>query len=246
MTRAEDAVRELVAELERVAGHPPHAAAPVDRSSSFTIGGGRAYFGVSVPDRRRLVREWSRSHRSLPAGDVLSVADRLSRGETYEEVTLGPMLLSARPDARQLVRPAHLDKWTKGLRGWAEVDSVCQSLLPAEQLLADWVAWSNLVKALSRRACISQRRASLVLLTGPVAHSDDHRLSDLALRVIRTTQSERDILITKAVSWLLRSMVKHHQPAVESYLEKNVDQLPAIAVRETRTKLRTGTKSGRT
>jgi 3-methyladenine DNA glycosylase AlkD len=58
-------------------------------------------------------------------------------------------------------------------------------------------------------------------------------------------KGERDILITKAVSWLLRSMSARHGPAVAAYLDASAASLPAVVVRETWTKLRTGTKSGR-
>jgi 3-methyladenine DNA glycosylase AlkD len=53
------------------------------------------------------------------------------------------------------------------------------------------------------------------------------------------------ILITKAVSWLLRNLVKHYRTEVEAYLRSNEGRLPAIAVRETFNKLKTGRKSGK-
>jgi len=84
-----------------------------------------------------------------------------------------------------------------------------------------------------------------VLLTRPTRTSSDPRYRELAFEVIERLKSERPILITKAVSWLLRSMAGHHGAAVAAYLDANAASLPAIAVRETRVKLRTGTKSGR-
>ena len=84
-----------------------------------------------------------------------------------------------------------------------------------------------------------------MLLTRPTRTSSDPRYRDLAFEVIERLKSERPILITKAVSWLLRSMAVRHGPGVAAYLDAEAASLPAIAVRETRTKLRTGTKSGR-
>lgn len=63
--------------------------------------------------------------------------------------------------------------------------------------------------------------------------------------MVERLKGERPILITKAVSWLLRSMALRHGTAVAAYLDANAASLPAIAVRETRTKLATGTKTGR-
>ena len=58
-------------------------------------------------------------------------------------------------------------------------------------------------------------------------------------------KSERPILITKAVSWLLRALADRHHAAVTAYIDANEATLPKIAIREARTKLKTGTKSGR-
>jgi len=38
-------------------------------------------------------------------------------------------------------------------------------------------------------------------------------------------------------------MVKHHRKSVEEYVQRNRKNLPAIAVRETLTKLKTGKKT---
>jgi 3-methyladenine DNA glycosylase AlkD len=131
------------------------------------------------------------------------------------------------------------------LNGWAEIDGLCQNVFSAEEMIADWPGWERLLEQLSRDANINKRRAALVLLNSPVHYTDDARFRDLALIVIDRLKAERDILITKAVSWLLRSMITRHRGAVETCLAEHGPSLPAIAVRETRTKLATGTKSGR-
>jgi 3-methyladenine DNA glycosylase AlkD len=81
------------------------------------------------------------------------------------------------------------------------------------------------------------------LLTKPVRDSDDTRLADLAFANIDKLKQDREILVTKAISWLLRDLIKNHRQKVEKYLQKNEDTLPRIAVRETRTKLLTGRKA---
>jgi 3-methyladenine DNA glycosylase AlkD len=73
----------------------------------------------------------------------------------------------------------------------------------------------------------------------------DPRLGELALETIETLKGERDIIITKAVSWLLRSLAAQHPDKVARYLDAQGPTLPAIAVRETRIKLTTGRKTPR-
>ena len=55
---------------------------------------------------------------------------------------------------------------------------------------------------------------------------------------------EKEVLITKAVSWLLRSMIKYYRNEVTDYLNENKESLPKIAVREVSIKLETGRKNG--
>jgi hypothetical protein len=45
--------------------------------------------------------------------------------------------------------------------------------------------------------------------------------------------------------WLLRSLTENHRDRVAHYLDEHRADLPAIALRETRRKLDTGTKTGR-
>jgi 3-methyladenine DNA glycosylase AlkD len=84
-----------------------------------------------------------------------------------------------------------------------------------------------------------------VLLCSPVRKHEDEYLATQAIANIEKLKHEKEILITKAISWLLRSMVKHHKKQVASYIEKNKSTLPAIAVRETMMKLTTGKKTTR-
>src|SRR6185312_1309445 len=122
------------------------------------------------------------------------------------------------------------------------VDSLCQSNFTADELLLNWPAWHRMLIALSKSKNISKRRASLVLLTGPIAHSADPRFAAVAFENISRLSGERDILITKAISWLLRSMVRYHKKEVAAFLRANAETLPAIAVRETKRKIETGRK----
>jgi 3-methyladenine DNA glycosylase AlkD len=208
-------------------------------------GSGRLFYNVSVPDRRGIVRRWLAAHKTLSSGDFLAVVDSLTQGESHEEKTLAALLIAYDAKRRRDVTPGVFGRWLGRVNGWAEVDSFCQNLFTADEMKADWPAWRGLIERLSSDANINKRRAALVLLTGPVHYSDDIRFRDLAFVVIDRLKPEKPILITKAVSWLLRSLVDRHKNAVAAYIAANEAGLPKIAIRETRTKLTTGTKSGR-
>jgi 3-methyladenine DNA glycosylase AlkD len=216
-----------------------------DQNDSYT-GSGHPFFCVSVPNLRRIAREWLAAHRKAADAELLAMADRLFAGAHYEEKVLGAIVLQTNARIWRQLTPARVDRWLDDLSGWAEIDSLCTGAFWREIMTADWPAWRALIERLAGDPNINKRRAAMVLLTAPTRTSDDPRFSDLGFEVVDRLKGERPILITKAVSWLLRSMAARHGPAVATYLEASAASLPAIAVRETRTKLATGTKSGRT
>ena len=230
----------LVARL-RAAGTPYYGG---DQNDSYT-GSGHPFFCVSIPELRRIARAWLATHRRDADADLLALTDALFRGEAYEEKVLAAILLQTNARIWRQATPAMVDGWLDDLNGWAEVDSLCTGAFWDEAMVADWPAWRALITRLAADANINKRRAALVLLTAPTRRTDDLRFRDLGFEVVEQLKGERPILITKAVSWLLRSMAIRHGAAVAAYLDANAASLPSIAVRETRTKLATGTKTGR-
>lgn len=82
----------------------------------------------------------------------------------------------------------------------------------------------------------------MVLLVKSVRESKDEKLANLSFEMIANLKTEKDKLITKAISWLLREMIKNYRQRIENYLEENKNSLPSIAIRETTNKLKTGKK----
>ena len=227
----------------RAAARPVRPDAPVQNDSYN--GSGNPYFNISAPVLRDLAKGWAKAHKAGRPAEVLAVIDSLFAGPSHEEKVLAALLLAYHKPARLAAGPAELDRWLGHINGWAEVDSLCWNVFTADEMLADWPSWSAFLEGLTRDGNINKRRAALVLPAAPAHYSDDTRLRDLAFANVEALKAEKAILITKAVSWLLRSMASRHHAAVAAYVEANAASLPAIAVRETRTKLRTGTKSGR-
>jgi 3-methyladenine DNA glycosylase AlkD len=230
----------LLQRLQSVGDRPPMGRAGENDSYG---GSGHIFYRVSVPERRRLAKSWLGEHGAMTARELLAVIESLFSGRSHEEKTLAALMLGYCPLARREARPVDLERWLERLNGWAEVDCLCQNVFTAEELLGNWRAWRASIRRLSKHSSANQRRAALVLLTGPLRYSDDARFRDLALEMIELLKCERIILITKAISWLLRSMTAHHRNTVLRYLDENATTLPPIAIRETRTKLRTGRKT---
>ena len=163
-------------------------------------------------------------------------------GTTYNEIAIAGRIVSFSKINTQNFDPKNLDLWLNYTHGWAENDVLCQSNFTSDTLLSNWSTWSKILKQFNQSQNINKRRASLVLLTKSLSQSADPRLSKLALELVERLKGETDILITKAVSWLLRSLVSFHKDEVLKYLENNKDSLPKIAYREALSKALTGRK----
>ena len=205
------------------------------------LGTRRKWHGLKNVQRRQIMLDFIAEHQDMTYADWAALIDRLYRGTSYEERCAPQTLLVKFPKYRRQLPLCQLDEWLGLLEGWAEVDSTCQTIFSDRELLADWSAWRDFLESLAADANINKRRASLVLLTAPISSSADARILNLAMQLIDHLKYEKDKLITKAISWLLRKGIKQHRQAIETYLD-STSALPAIARRETRRKLLTGKK----
>lgn len=211
--------------------------------SDSYVGSTHRFYGVPVPARRALLKAWLKESGGSSAREIRAVADSLFLGASHEEKTMGAYLLGYRKDVRAIIAMRDLDRWLDQLVGWAEIDALCQNIFSADEMRANWDAWQHFLIKLSKDTNVNKRRASLVFLTGATAKSDDTRLHTLAYENIEHLRHEKDILITKAISWLLRCMVDTRKSDVAQFLDRHTDLLPKIAVRETHRKLETGKKN---
>lgn len=207
------------------------------------LGNDHPRYAISSPVMRKIAREWAARNSSMPAEDFRNVVTSLMYGKTFTEKCLGGILLDYARPAQRKFDISIFGEWLDQLQGWAEVDALCTGKFSLIELPASFTKWKPFLKKLSKSDKIEKRRASLVFFCSPISHCTDKSIAALALENISALKHEKEILITKAVSWLLRSMIKHYRPEVETYLAANADSLPAIAVRETKLKLKTGKKT---
>jgi 3-methyladenine DNA glycosylase AlkD len=206
------------------------------------LGNHARMLGIATPALRRLARSESARLEALGEVGGLAVLDELFAADVHEAKVLSALMLQYRAGIRAWAGPAQVDSWLACLSGWAQIDSLCSNVFQPDELLGAWRCWNGWLRRWAGDEAIGKRRASLVLLTGPVRKTGDARPLDLALRNVGSLAAEREILITKAISWLLRSLVTRHRAAVADFVTANRAVLPAIAVREVTAKLQTGRK----
>lgn len=206
------------------------------------LGTSHKYYSLSNPTKREIAKVWVKNHNDISISEFERLLNSLFKGVSYDEKSIASYLLLYLPALRKQLNIGLLDSWLDDLAGWAEIDNLCQSNYTANEMLSNWNSWKSLLNKFSKDKTISKKRASLVLLTKVVYQSGDKRLPDLAFKIIDRLKSEKDILITKATSWLLRDLTYLHKSEVEEYLKKNESSLPKIALREVKRKLLTGRK----
>ena len=194
-------------------------------------------------DIKKIAKNFAEKREDFSDKKWMDLLDSLRNGKSNEELSAAARIIGYLPEFKNRVCPKALSESLEKTEGWAETDILCQSNFSAEDILSKWKEWKEFLIGISKDKNIHKRRASLVLLVRAVRESDEKRLIELAIRNVERLKKEKEILITKAISWILREASKNFRREIENYLAKNEDSLPKIAVRETRRKLETGRKT---
>lgn len=197
-------------------------------------------YNVPVPLLQRLVKDWVKTHQAISQNNLISFVDALFHGDSREEKKVASLILGRFPKQLHTLEPSSLDRWLGELTGWEEVDSFCDEI--DVWLRVDPVKRVSLLKKWNKDKQIEKRRASLVVLCSSVLQNNSMALCDLSFAFIDSLKSEKHVMLTKAVSWLLRALIKYHKTEVTRYLKENASTLPHIAIREVIRKLETGKK----
>ena len=200
-------------------------------------------YSLTNATEKQIAKDFLNRHKDITGAQFLDLVNALYAGDSFNERTFGTKLLAYKKKFKPLFTPARIYGWLGKLFGWCEVDSLCQSTFTADDLLAGWASWGKTLDKLSRDKSISRRRASLVLLCKSVRGSSDIRLADMAFANLDRLKGEKDLLISKAVSWLSRDLIRHHRARVSDFISANRDILPKFVVSEVQNKLTFGRKS---
>lgn len=207
------------------------------------LGTKKKILGAKTGDIVKIARKIVSDQGTHSRDDLVKLLDDLFTAQTIEEHLIGGKVFTfLKPLNRKKISFEQLEKWLSKTNGWVEVDVICQSTFTAEEVLERWKDWEKFIKRLSENENIQLRRASLVLQNPSARKSNDKKIRKLAFATIEKLKSEKNVLITKAISWLLRSLAAVDNEEVKEYLVDNESTLPRIAFRETMKKIETGKK----
>lgn len=230
--------RELLSRIIENAGEPTQ-----HTFQDNYLGNNHPRYPINVPTLRKIGKEWMKAHQKISCKEFAALLGSLVKGKSSTEKCFAGILLNYSTLEQRQFDPRLFMGWLDYVEGWAEVDSLCTGHYSATQIPIDWHHWKPVLSQLAKSKNINKRRASIVLLCSCLRTSTDSRLAYFALKNIDRLKNEKEILITKAISWTLRSMQKHHKKILSGYIDNNRDTLPKIAVRETLMKLKTGSKN---
>ncbi len=195
----------------------------------------RRVLGTRVPKLRAIASRWARDHREAPSIERRKLALSLWTGPSREEQLLALWVLDTLGPSTEWRDFALL---RGGLDSWEPTDQLAH-------LVADFIE-RDPDNRLHHASDLAASEHLWTIRLGIVTLAQLNRRGvarDLTPDLIDAVRHYRDPMITKAVSWALREYAQRWPRRARGYLRARADELPSIAVRETRNKLDTGKKT---
>ena len=187
------------------------------------------YVGISVPARRKLVKQGF-SFSTLPAEHVLTIWDDLWMHSNYGDVlicALDHVQATVRQRAEPTLWPM-LRRWISRIENWCHADAlsgIYSRLLEADQqtVFSTLQTWNQTDELWHKRVSIT----SLVHYTGKNAVFLPPKIM---LPMLAGCLDDQRAMLQKAVGWVLREMYRVYPVEVQRFLEGSLNRIGATAL----------------
>jgi len=183
--------------------------------------------------------------------DTIEFASQLWEAGHNYLMAAGVMVIYGHPTSLQQVRVADLERMGENIRSWGDVDAFCcltHTLWRRGQLSdatlrrwarskSRWWRRSALVTLIMKPPKKSPERRELIKVRG------GHHVPERMLPFCEMLLDDRDDMVVKAMSWVLRELCVPYPDVVRGFLKEYEDRLAARVLREVRNKLDTGVKN---
>jgi 3-methyladenine DNA glycosylase AlkD len=191
--------------------------------------------GSRTDDVRNVRKFYSHLYRKAQPETMLAIAESLFFDQGYRFVPYE--LIHYHKGAIEKLTPEKVEQLGEGIHDWASADTFAQFISgpawKAGVIDDDFIEkWLNSPDFWYRRIAV----VSTIYLDG-----DPERM----LRYTQALVDDKEDMIVKAVSWVLRRAIKYDREGVERFLDKNRKHLASRIKREVRNKLETGLKNPR-
>lgn len=221
MRFVEKSARDVERKLRRLASHGrAKAYARFFKLGPGEYGEGDKFLGVSVPEQRRLARQFV----DLPLSDI----QRLLRNP-YHECRLTALFILVQKyenaDEKEQERIAALYlKNTKRVNNWDLVDASASRILGAHLFPK---RDRRVLDRLSRSTNLWERRIAIVATHAYISRGDFSHTFSIARRYC----VDRHDLIHKATGWMLREVGKRSRSSLSAFLDHEAPRMPRTMLR---------------
>jgi 3-methyladenine DNA glycosylase AlkD len=187
------------------------------------------FFGVVVPDLRRVVKAAVRAHPGLDAQAMVAWAVALWREPVHERRAAAVeilMLAAPRLAASDL---ATLERLLRESLTWAYVDALAGNVAGEIALRDPADAWPRIDAWATDEDFWVRRSALLALLRGIRAGTPD--LARFT-RYAEPMLTEKEFFIRKAIGWVLRETSRRDPAWVAKWTEAHVPEMSGVTFRE--------------
>jgi 3-methyladenine DNA glycosylase AlkD len=212
------------------------------KGNEMTAPSGLSNLGVRVPVLRKIAKDWLKKNKDVSDTEFLNLIQTLWKQPIFELRNLAQELLMANKKYLKQFDWKIGESWLNDVDNWAHCDVLSSQILG---FLALWdKSHLKKLKSYLEKPGKWHRRSAIVSLLQLIRKKQIEAKEVLGM--IDQIKKDKDPMIQKAISWVLREMIRAgYKKEVEKYLNQNKSIFATYVVREVDNKLRTGLKSGK-
>lgn len=210
-----------------VAGDPSRAPAMQEYMKSDI-----PYYGVRLPDVRRICRPIFAAHPIESAGAFDDAVERLFVGATHREERYAAVELAKHPLYRTYQTPERIPLYRRLIVAggwWDTVDDIASNLI-GPILLAHPTDVRPIVLGWATDQNLWVRRTAIIAQLGAKQRTD----LTLLAAAIDANAGDADFFIRKAIGWALRQYARTDPTWIQAFVDARDDQLSGMSKREAR------------
>ncbi len=199
-------------------------------------------YGVRIPKLRQIAKDWYKQNKDLNLKSFIELFSVLWKDKSREERTIAIELLNFYKEHIPNISKQSINDWIKSLDNWEETDGFALYLV-GRWMLSDMDKLQGYLWELIEDENVWLRRVAVVATIEFNDWKNDKANPELTFKLIDVVKEDKHPMITKAVSWAIRTLIKEHKDEVATYMEKNSSVLAKHVVREVNNKLTSGLKN---
>lgn len=198
------------------------------------------FYGVTVPQRHKIVKEWFKKHQPLQLNEALELAEKLWGSDWHEERSLAIEILQLVGDKLTTKQIPMVEKMINQATGWDHLDEISVHVIGAmidndEMTLRRLPKWARSKNFWVRRAAILAQ-----ILQFRRKQGNKKLFFNLVIPMFNESKNwpkEERFFIRKAIGWSLREIANVEAAVVFNFVKRYKHQMSSLTFREATRKL---------